>query len=94
MKSTVAGLAAAAALILLAPPLPADAQQLAKAFSNRHSKSQALPLRGLYLWEAFEQGSLDLGYVEGRSIAIERRFAEGEVGEPAPPPPLRPSSCA
>src|SRR5262249_52603154 len=31
-----------------------------------------------YLWEAFGQGLVDLGYVEGRNIAIERRFAEGK----------------
>ena len=29
-------------------------------------------------FEAFRQGLADLGYVEGRNIAIEPRFAEGQ----------------
>ncbi len=32
-------------------------------------------------YEAFRQGLRDLGYIEGQNIVIERRFAEGELGQ-------------
>jgi putative ABC transport system substrate-binding protein len=61
---------------LLAAPLAADAQQPGK-----------VPRIGLIrpgsppdpLVEAFLQGVRDLGYVEGRSIAIEYRWAKGKL---------------
>ena len=34
--------------------------------------------RSLPLFDAFQRGLADLGYVEGRNIAIESRFAEGQ----------------
>jgi putative ABC transport system substrate-binding protein len=34
--------------------------------------------RSLPLFEAFQQGLADLGYVEGRSVVTESRFAEGQ----------------
>jgi putative ABC transport system substrate-binding protein len=62
--------------MLLALSFPADAQQAKK-----------IPRVG-FLWdspavfpdaiEAFRQGLRDLGYVEGRTIAIEYRWAEGK----------------
>ena len=63
------------ALGLLAAPLPADAQLPAK-----------VPRIGLIrpgsppdpFAEAFLQGLRDLGYLEGRTIAIEYRWAEGK----------------
>ncbi len=63
------------ALSLLAAPLSAPAQQPAK-----------IPRIGLIrpgsppdpFAEAFVQGLRDLGYVEGRTIAIEYRWAEGK----------------
>jgi ABC-type uncharacterized transport system substrate-binding protein len=33
----------------------------------------------LPLWEAFEKGLSEHGWVEGHNIAIERRYAEGQV---------------
>ena len=63
------------ALAVVAPPLPAEAQQARKA-----------PRLGL-LWpdsgpsprvEAFRQGLRELGYTEGKTIVIEYRFAEGK----------------
>jgi putative ABC transport system substrate-binding protein len=60
----------------LALPLAAEAQQAGKVY------------RVGFLWdnpavfpdaiEAFRQGLRDLGYVEGRTIAIEYRWAEGK----------------
>jgi putative ABC transport system substrate-binding protein len=61
---------------LLAAPLAAEAQQPAKvprigwlSIASREGVS--------HLLEAFSQGLRDLGYVEGQTIAIEYRFAEG-----------------
>ena len=34
--------------------------------------------RSLPLFDAFRQGLADLGYVEGRDITIESRFADGQ----------------
>ena len=34
---------------------------------------------GGHLFEAFAQGLRDLGYVEGKDIVIERRFADGNI---------------
>jgi len=65
------------ALSLLAAPLTAEAQQAAKA--PRIGILEASPaVARSYLWEAFGQGLVDLGYVEGRNITIERRYAEGK----------------
>ena len=43
-----------------------------------------LDFRLSYL-DAFRQGLRDLGYVEGRNIAIEYRSAEGDIDRLAPP---------
>src|SRR5712691_7158438 len=65
-------------LSLLAAPLTSQAQQAAK-----------VPRLGLLIpssfsavasrLEAFRHGLRDLGYVEGRNITIEYRFAEGKA---------------
>ena len=64
-----------------AAPLAAEAQQAGKVY------------RVGFLWEspavfpdaieAFRQGLRDLGYVEGRNIAIEYRWAEGKPDKTA-----------
>ena len=75
MTSTVTRLAAAA--LILAAALAADAQPAAK--THRIGILEASPSAArAYLWEEFRQGLIELGYVEGRNIAIERRFADGQ----------------
>jgi putative ABC transport system substrate-binding protein len=63
--------------LLLAPSFPAQAQQQKVpriGFLSTASLSSLSPRL-----EAFRQGLRELGYVEGRSIAIEYRSAEGNV---------------
>ena len=66
-----------AAGALLAAPLAAEAQQAAKVARIGYLSTNlaALPNRP----EAFRQGLRDLGYVEGRNLVIEYRYAEGKV---------------
>ena len=62
---------------LLAPPLAARAQPAGKVprigflFSGDSGPSREV--------DTFRQGLRDLGYVEGQNIAIEYRFAGGQV---------------
>jgi len=63
--------------LLLAFIFPADAQQLAKiprigALHLGNSKAASVPV------EAFQRGLRELGYVEGKNIAVEYRYAEGK----------------
>jgi putative tryptophan/tyrosine transport system substrate-binding protein len=64
---------------LLAAPLAVEAQQAGKVprvgVLSRGSRSDPVP-RAV---DAVEQGLRELGYVEGQSIAIEYRFAEGKA---------------
>ena len=76
VKSTVTCLAAAAAVLLLAGAVAAQAQPAAGV--HRIGVVSPLPpspepptLR------AFRQGLRELGYVEGRDVIVEARFAEG-----------------
>jgi ABC-type uncharacterized transport system substrate-binding protein len=62
---------------LLAAPLAAVAQQTAKVARVGHL-SPDLATRS-HLYEALLQGLRDLGYVEGRNVAIEVRDAEGKL---------------
>jgi putative ABC transport system substrate-binding protein len=66
-----------AAGALLAAPLAAEAQQAAKVARIGYLSTNlaASPNRP----EAFRQGLRDLGYVEGRNLVIEYRYAEGKV---------------
>ena len=63
--------------MLLAPCFPAEAQQPAKVrrigVLRGDSSSPNLPV------ETFQQAMRDLGYVEGKNIVIEYRYAEGKV---------------
>jgi putative ABC transport system substrate-binding protein len=72
------GLMVTMTLGLLAAPLAAQEQQPAKLSRIGFLATGAPADTGVRL-EAFRQGLRELGYVEGRSIAIEVRWAEGKV---------------
>ncbi len=63
--------------VLLAAPLAAEGQQAAKV--ARIGWMGDNPALSPQLREAFLQGLRDLGYVEGRSVVIEYRYAEGKL---------------
>src|SRR6266851_8437095 len=81
------------ALGLLVAPLDTEAQQTAKVprigvltavFSSRpppdlEASREGQPALGYLELEAFRQELRDLGYVEGQSIALEYRHAEGKL---------------
>jgi putative ABC transport system substrate-binding protein len=60
---------------LLAAPRAAGAQQTGRVYRVGFRDSPAVFADAI---EAFRQGLLELGYVEGRNIAIEYRWAEGK----------------
>ncbi len=62
-------------LVLCASLEPTAAQQVAKIPRVGFLAPQG---RSLPLFDAFRQGLADLGYVEGRTVVIEPRFAEGQ----------------
>ncbi len=66
-----------AAGALVAAPLRGAAQQPAAAMPRIGFLGVANPMAWAPRLDAFRAGLRDLGYVEGRSIAIEYRFAEG-----------------
>jgi len=63
-------------LALGAALTPVEAQQPAKIPRVGFLAPQG---RSLPLFEAFQQGLAELGYVEGRNVVIEPRFAEGQL---------------
>lgn len=69
-----ARLAAALALLLLAAPQAIEAQQVRSVPRIGLSVSASAPSSFV---EAFRKGLRELGYVEGTSIALEVRYAEG-----------------
>ena len=73
--------------LLLAPCSAVEAQQLAK--MPRIGFLNALfPTTNPARIEAFRQGLRDIGYVEGKNIVIEYRYAERKFDR-LPPLPLR-----
>ena len=77
LKSMVTRLAAAAAALLLAGAVAAQAQPAPRVFrvgfiSPVSSSPEPPQLR------AFRQGLRELGYVEGKNVIVEARFAEGQ----------------
>ncbi len=75
MRLRSAGLLLLLLLGLLVTPLAAEAQQAGKVYRIGVLSPGSSPPGSL---EAFREGLRDLGYVEGRTILIEWRFAEGK----------------
>ena len=66
------------ALSVISTPLTADAQQTGKVHRIGFLIPAASTLAPLRL-EPFRQGLNELGYVEGRNVVIEARWAEGKI---------------
>jgi len=63
---------------VLATPLAAEAQQPEKTYRVAYLAAGPRSVnQALLSW--FEQGMRDLGYVEGRNLVLERRFADGKL---------------
>jgi len=72
-----AALAATVALCILAAPLVGEPQQPAVPLIGY--LSQRSPTDSASIVAAFRQGLKEVGYVEGQNVAIEFRFAEGQI---------------
>jgi putative ABC transport system substrate-binding protein len=72
-------LATAVACLLLAAPLPAEAQGTRK-IPRVGIVAATSPVEGRHTVDAFREGLRELGYIEGQSIVIEERWAEGKLG--------------
>jgi len=68
-------------LSMLAAPLVAGAQPAGKVPTIGFVTHNAVPqtARDYEAFEAFAQGLRELGYIEGQTITIERRYAEGHL---------------
>ena len=77
MKFRTIGLISILVFGLLAGPLPVDAQQAGKVYRIGYLSVRGPEREKGYL-PAFQQGLRDLGYFEGKNIAIEYRWAEGK----------------
>ncbi len=62
---------------ILAAPLVGDAQQTGKVYRIGFIVTSA-PAEVAHLTKALDEGLRELGYVEGRNIVFERRFADGK----------------
>jgi putative tryptophan/tyrosine transport system substrate-binding protein len=77
-KSKTSGLAIALFLMLLPWPHLADAQQPAKIPRIGYVSGAGDPSNPGPAVEAFQQGLRDRGYIEGKNILVEYRYAEGK----------------
>jgi len=76
MKLRTIGLISTLALGLLAPPLPAEAQQAGKVYRIAYLSGG----RGGASYDVFQQRLRELGYVEGQNLVIERRSVTARAG--------------
>ena len=77
MWHTVRWLATAAIFLLVAAPSAGNAQPYGKVYRIGYIQT-ATPEEQEQLTRAFDEGLRELGYVEGRNIVVERRFAWGK----------------
>ncbi len=78
MTKSIVTIATAFAIIL--PAFPAQAQKTERAHRNGFLHLGDIAARNWTRVLSFIQGLRDLGYVEGRNMRIEWRFAEGKRG--------------
>jgi putative tryptophan/tyrosine transport system substrate-binding protein len=64
--------------LLLAPLFPAEAQQSDKVYHVGYLQTSTRE-QALHFVKAFEEGMRDLGYVVGKNLIIEYRFANGKM---------------
>ena len=64
---------------LLAAPIAAEAQQAGKVYRIGFVNASSPPALNLPRRPPLEQGLADLGYVQGRNLLIEYRYAEGKL---------------
>src|SRR5215471_18698277 len=76
MRRSIIGLIVTLALAILVAPLAAEAQQPLPVIGYL---SQRSPTDSASIVAAFRQGLKDEGFVEGQNVAIEYRFAEGQI---------------
>jgi putative ABC transport system substrate-binding protein len=64
---------------VLATPLAAEAQRVVKVYRIGFLGTTVTTPATLPLWEAFQEGLREGGYVEGQNLSIERRYSEGRA---------------
>jgi putative tryptophan/tyrosine transport system substrate-binding protein len=79
MRCRVVGVLVMLTLSLLAAPLAAEAQPVGRAPARIGFIGNADPQLAAPFLEAFRQGLRDLGWIEGQSVNIEYRWAEGKA---------------
>ncbi|MBK7331996.1 MAG: ABC transporter substrate-binding protein [Betaproteobacteria bacterium] len=79
LRSVLSGLGLGLAVAAMIGPGAASAQSAARILRVGYIVV-ASPEEQAHLTKAFEDGMRDLGYVEGRDVAYERRFAHGDAG--------------
>ena len=78
MWCSTAGFIVTLTLSMLAVPLAAGAQPVGKVPTIGFLTHNAAP-QTAQAFEAFAQGLRELGYIEGQTVTIERRYAEGRL---------------